>query len=210
MCREFTPAPDRLTPPHLWAAKLKPNFLIRDIVELHGRRTQSSYLSVCPRHPGKPLELYCRDCQASVCDRCVALHHRKCDDVVELEEHAREGQQTTRQHQQAVTRLLRQLEAKKRRCVTGRQELERIERDMDAKIEREGQEVLRKVADFLRTRKEALKGQAHGHCRQSIRVVNAYMDKCDELSGALRCLDKMLRHQLAPERVHSVSTQVTD
>nr|KAG5713387.1 hypothetical protein BaRGS_024935 [Batillaria attramentaria] len=181
----------------------KPNFLIRDIVEVHARRRQGAEQGgMCPRHPGKELELYCRDCRASVCDRCVALHHRKCEDVVELAEQAQETQQITQQQQQCVTQLLRQLEAKKRRCAAGKKELERIERDIDAKIEYEGQEILRKVADFLCTRKEALKRQAHGHCRKCVNVVNAYTEKCDELSGTLRSLDKMLCNKLRPERLH--------
>jgi len=84
--------------------------------------------------------------------------------------------------------------------MTGRRELERIERDMDAKIEREGQELLRKVADFLRNRKESLKRQAHAHCRQCVSVVNAYTEKCDELTGALRALDRVLSNKLRPDR----------
>ena len=84
--------------------------------------------------------------------------------------------------------------------MTGRRELERIERDMDAKIEREGQELLRKVADFLRNRKESLKRQAHAHCRQCVNVVNAYTEKCDELTGALRALDRVLSNKLRPDR----------
>ncbi|XP_076442897.1 uncharacterized protein LOC143281550 isoform X2 [Babylonia areolata] len=200
VCREFVSAPDRLTAPQHWAGKFKPNFLIRDIVEAHGKSKQRVQRPACPRHPNKGLELYCRDCRTTACDRCVALSHRRCEEVVELAEMSRESQQSARRHQQTVTRLLKQLEAKKRRCITGRRELERIERDMDAKIEREGQELLRKVADFLRSRKESLKRQAHAHCRQCVGVVNAYTEKCEELSGALRAVDRLLTNKLRPDR----------
>ena len=115
VCREFVAAPDRLTPPQLWACKFKPNFLIRDIVEVHGKNKQRVLRPPCPRHPSKALELYCRDCRTSVCDRCVALAHRKCEEVLELAEVSRESQQSARRHQQTVTRLLKQLEGKKRR-----------------------------------------------------------------------------------------------
>ena len=45
----------------------------------------------------------------------MALYHRKCEEVLELAEMSRESHQATRKHQQTVTRLLKQLEAKKRR-----------------------------------------------------------------------------------------------
>ena len=115
VCRDFVQAPDRITPLHLWAGKFKPNFLIRDIVEVHGKNKQRVQRPLCPRHPSKALELYCRDCRTSACDRCVALYHRKCEEVLELAEMSRESHQATRKHQQTVTRLLKQLEAKKRR-----------------------------------------------------------------------------------------------
>ena len=70
---------------------------------------------MCIRDSSKALELYCRDCRTSACDRCVALYHRKCEEVLELAEMSRESHQATRKHQQTVTRLLKQLEAKKRR-----------------------------------------------------------------------------------------------
>lgn len=186
-----------------WAASFKPNFLIRDIVEMHGRSKKSDQGPSCSRHPNKILELYCRDCKTPACDRCVALTHRRCQDVLELATVARETQEVAKQHHQTVVHLLRQLDAKKRRCANGLRELQRIEHDMESKIDREGQDILRKVTDFLRMRKESLKRQARGYCRSRIGIVHTYMRRCDELSNALHTLDKAVCSKMQPDLPYS-------
>ncbi|XP_025081632.1 uncharacterized protein LOC112556642 isoform X2 [Pomacea canaliculata] len=210
ICREFVPASDRLSPQDKWAAYFKPNFLIRDIVEMYGRskaHQQRPQRPVCSKHRSKALELYCNDCRAAVCDRCVSLDHRRCEHVVELAEAARRSQQAARQQQQTVTWLLRQLEARKRRCMMGRRDLERIERDIEARLEKEGQEVLRKVAEAVRMRKEALKREARENCKAGANVINTCLHECDEVANTLRALDRVLCGRLAADPLHLVGGQ---
>ena len=51
--------------------------------EIDASKNVANLLS-CPFHPDKLIEFHCRDDNALVCATCVAAHHRKCNDIVEL------------------------------------------------------------------------------------------------------------------------------
>ena len=42
--------------------------------------------TVCRDHDERPFELYCKDDECLCCSKCVALNHRKCSDITDLQD----------------------------------------------------------------------------------------------------------------------------
>ena len=74
------------------AANLPPAFLLNTLIELHNANATKRVPSCaepagtgCSKH-NRPLEMFCMDCQLSLCGRCFVLAHREhnCDYITDL------------------------------------------------------------------------------------------------------------------------------
>ena len=51
------------------------NFSMQNLIEISGASTDSSAGIPCQHHPDKRLELYCLDCELTICRKCQAASH---------------------------------------------------------------------------------------------------------------------------------------
>jgi len=58
---------------------LRGNFYVQNLIEISGASTDSSEGIPCDDHPDKRLELYCLNCELTICRECQAASHRQHD-----------------------------------------------------------------------------------------------------------------------------------
>lgn len=68
--------------------KISKDHILKNINELD-RIPLITSLQTCDHHIGKRVEAFCRDHNQPCCSSCVAIHHRKCDQVITLQEAAK-------------------------------------------------------------------------------------------------------------------------
>jgi hypothetical protein len=71
--------------PSTWADNLQTNTAIANILQAF---ESESLPKTCTYHPDKEIEYYCEDHFSSICSLCATVTHKKCDDVIPIEEAA--------------------------------------------------------------------------------------------------------------------------
>ena len=91
-CREIIKPSNLQTPPAKWAALLKTDFHIKELINFH-LKTKSSVsdgiskpIHACANHRNKEVDLFCVDCSQLICHLCAGISHRQCEQVVSLGE----------------------------------------------------------------------------------------------------------------------------
>ena len=58
------------------------NFVLQNLIEAKDRTSKETG-TLCDKHSGKPLELYCFECKTNICVKCIAVSHQqhKFEDV---------------------------------------------------------------------------------------------------------------------------------
>ncbi|CAC5389065.1 TRIM56 [Mytilus coruscus] len=71
-----------------------------------------SFKNICTEHKGKELELFCADHDLPCCATCVSVKHRKCENILVIDDAAKKFRETTSVYniKTAVTTLLAEME----------------------------------------------------------------------------------------------------
>ena len=96
MCREFIKAPDPSRPPAEWAALIKTDFHLKNLikfVESRPGRQLNRPDNPCSLHGHAECDLYCNDCQMIICHLCAGISHRGCSRVLTVAEAAKDKRQ---------------------------------------------------------------------------------------------------------------------
>ncbi|XP_061188319.1 uncharacterized protein LOC133196441 [Saccostrea echinata] len=87
VCRKETPMPPGGSQsPSSWADNLQTNTTISKILKAFESESLSKN---CTYHPNKEIEFYCEDHFLSICSLCATITHKKCEDVIPIEEAAK-------------------------------------------------------------------------------------------------------------------------
>ncbi|RUS83272.1 hypothetical protein EGW08_008952 [Elysia chlorotica] len=96
VCREFIKAPDLNSTPAEWAALFRTDFHLKNLIKFvesrPGRRLDRP-ANPCSLHGHAECDLYCADCQATICHLCAGISHRGCSRVITVAEAARDKRQ---------------------------------------------------------------------------------------------------------------------
>lgn len=95
MCREFIKAPDSKKPPVTWAALLKTDFHLKNLIRIV-RSNRFPVLSnseddktTCDKvHAERQRTKYCADCHSVICPTCAQKQHQECTMILSLQEAA--------------------------------------------------------------------------------------------------------------------------
>ena len=89
VCRAQTKPPRAYTQRDTWAEQFPVNHWILCYMEESEKETIRDDVIVCEYHPEFTIRLFCADHDCLCCPMCIAIEHRKCEDVKELEEVAK-------------------------------------------------------------------------------------------------------------------------
>ncbi|KAJ8311015.1 hypothetical protein KUTeg_011460 [Tegillarca granosa] len=117
---------------------------LKNIDELENAPVINSVQS-CENHKGKNIEAFCQDHNQPCCATCVAIHHRKCDNVTTLEE-AANGILESKELSELLERLKR-TSALNQDIINEKKENIKILEDKKCDIEKELQKTRQKIID---------------------------------------------------------------
>ena len=90
VCRAQTKPPRAYTQRDTWAEQFPVNHWILCYMEESEKETVRDDIVMCECHPEFTVRLYCADHGRLCCPMCIATDHRKCEDVKELKEVAKQ------------------------------------------------------------------------------------------------------------------------
>ena len=123
VCREFIRAPDPSRPPAEWAALFKTDFHMKNLikyVEARSGRQLNRPANPCSLHGHAECDLYCVDCQMTICHLCAGISHRGCSRVLTVAEAARDRRAAAGECVKELTAKLKEandLERSREKCL---------------------------------------------------------------------------------------------
>ena len=84
VCRGQTRPVKPFTDKELWAEQFPINYWIQSVLD-EAETSNQSYSVQCKEHKDMKTSLFCKDHSAVACPTCIAMNHRTCENVLEIE-----------------------------------------------------------------------------------------------------------------------------
>ncbi|CAG2214480.1 unnamed protein product [Mytilus edulis] len=132
VCRRLVSIVDNVESPKTWARQLPLNHLIMSMID---RRAMS-----CKEHPDERIKIYCKDHTKPCCTICATVHHRKCAQVVTIDEAVCGVKDSTKAHalknklKDKSDHLCKVLQNRKQNISSFEKEIEAIQKEISLVI----------------------------------------------------------------------------
>ncbi|XP_006823704.2 E3 ubiquitin-protein ligase TRIM71-like [Saccoglossus kowalevskii] len=154
----------------------------------------------CTSHQDKLIELYCEDCQTSICLSCLGSNH-KGHQVIDLKGAAEEFCKMATENLKVVKTKLSE-EKRRIKIVTKKlEELSKQQLQQKRLIQKHSQETIRKLTKVIKQEESSLLDQLNTDYKKldSVKKVRMLESNMEQLTLLITYMEKMLRDRIATQ-----------
>ena len=165
------------------------NFILQNLIEEKDLKSKETG-TLCDKHPDKPLELYCIDCDTNICMKCFAVSHRQ-HECAEIEKMSNDF----------VKRIQSDIEPFSSRISQFRESLSKVEGTKEKFLQ-----TIKKMEQRVRQRGSEIKRLVDDHVAKLTEELNDIKDR--SVKEAETCVESIILALAALESFHAYSLEI--